>query len=76
MTNLEMQVEQLYKVGFYTSEASARYFEEHGKRIGKIGAFWGVYNDELYPMTHQQARTFRNNMPNPYNFFLYEVEPE
>lgn len=68
--------EQLYKVGFYTSEKSAQYFKECGKRVSKIGVFWGVYQDELYPMTHAQAMTFKNNMHNPLNHFLYEVEPE
>ena len=52
--------------------------EDNNHRRYKVGFYMKktgekVYRDELSPMTHKEACTFKSKMMHPSNHFLYEV---
>jgi len=65
---------RLYKVGYYCSQQKHELLLNlNSRRTEKIGSLYAVYQDELTPMTHEQAVVFKSKMMNPNNHFLYEV---
>jgi len=63
--------ERMYKVGYYCSPKSVSFFINMGFRVDE--STLAVYQDELKPMTHKEACTFKSKMMKPSNHFLYEV---
>jgi hypothetical protein len=65
---------RFYKVGYYCSKQKHEILMRAGnRRTEKIGDLYVVYQDELTPMSHEQALVFRSKMMDQNNHFLYEV---